>query len=112
MDKKGYSLVEVTVAAVIFAVAVAGVFASVASMHQQGTKSGNKLRAAQLSKKVLESLRQQVSANNPAALNSNQGSSTTPLTDADFPGYGYWYTVTTDAATQVKRVDITVRTPP
>ena len=115
MNKRGYSLVEIIVAAVIFSVSIASVFASVSSFRIPVEDSTRQLRAAQLSKKILEGLRQKVAdpmATNPDLSNGQHGTSGAPSVDAEFPAYQYWYTVSNVAGSNVLKVDITVRTPP
>jgi Tfp pilus assembly protein PilV len=117
MNKRGFSLVEITVAAVVFSVSIASVFASVSSFRKPVADSTTKLRAAQLSKKILEDLRQKVTDPEHPDLDTSppwHGTSGSPLTDAEFeaqyPGYRYWYRV--QNLGNVKQVEITVRTPP
>ena len=72
-----------------------------------------KIKAGQLSKKILEVLRDQVS-NTMAAdtlQNGNHGTAGSPKTDPEFPGYQYWYNVSNVAGSTAVQVDITVRTP-
>jgi Tfp pilus assembly protein PilV len=119
MNKRGYSLVEITVAAVVFSVSIASVFASVSSFRKPVEDSTKRVRAAQLSKKILEGLRQKVA--DPMATSvelsvGQHGTSGAPLTDAefeaDYPGYRYWYTVSNIVGSNAVKVDIIVRTPP
>jgi prepilin-type N-terminal cleavage/methylation domain-containing protein len=112
MKKQGFTLVEITVAAVVFAASTAVVFTSVSSFRRPLELSTRKQRAAQLSKKVLDGLRQLVSDPTSAALTLGQhGTSAAATLDAEFPGYGYWYEVFDDTGDAV-RVELTVRTPP
>jgi type II secretory pathway pseudopilin PulG len=115
MNNRGYSLVEITVAAVVFSVSIASVFASVSSFRKPVADSTTKLRAAQLSKKILEGLRQRVADPEHPDLDAASpwhGTSGSPRTDPEFPGYEYWYRVQNLGGTNVKQVEITVRTPP
>ena len=106
MNKKGFSLTEVAVASVIFAFSITGILASVAKMRVPAEISNKKLRSAQLSKQVLEELRS-VPTTAPAFVDGTYSG----LVKAEYPGYTYDYTVTTDAVTGVKKVVVTVHTP-
>jgi prepilin-type N-terminal cleavage/methylation domain-containing protein len=110
MNNRGFTLVEVVVAAVIFSASIVGVFTTVSSFRTPLETSTKKLRAAQLSRKVLEGLRQGVWFNHPNPDPLSVGVHG-PAADADFPGYSYSYTVTDGGGTVPDRVDITVTTP-
>jgi prepilin-type N-terminal cleavage/methylation domain-containing protein len=110
MNKRGFTLVEIAVAAVVFAASIAGVFSTVSSFRVPLETSTKKLRAAQLSKKVLEGLRQDVWQNHPGPDPLSIGTHG-PTADTDYPGYTYSYTVTDGTGTVPDTVDITVTTP-
>lgn len=57
---KGFSLVEVMVAAVIFTIAVAGVFASLASSRKPTVDTDTSLRGALCGQQILEKFRAKV----------------------------------------------------
>ena len=59
-NKSGFSMVEALIAAVIFAVAVVGVFATSAALKKPTVVSDKKLTAAYIGKQVLEDLRSKV----------------------------------------------------
>jgi len=113
MNKRGFTLVEIAIAAVVFSVSIASVFASVSSFRTPVMTATRKIKAGQLSKKILDGLRQRVS--NVMAADTLQigdhGTAGAPKTDVDFPGYQYWYTVSNVGGSTAVRVDLTVRTP-
>ena len=109
MNKRGFSLIEVTVAAVIFSVSIAGVFASISAMQRPVDTSSKKVIAGQLAKKVLENLRDKVKAPIAGVAEFTAGAHN-GLTDAAFPLYSYDYFVTWQA-NGVMKVDVTVHTP-
>ncbi len=60
----GFTLVEIIVSSLIFAIAAAGVFATVSMLKQPTNVSSKEVTAAFIGKRILEDLRTQVDANN------------------------------------------------
>ena len=58
------SMTEVIIAAIIFAIAAAGVFTLLSTFRVQGRQSTHRLEAAYVGKSVIENLRSSVSAEN------------------------------------------------
>ena len=62
-QEKGFTVVEVVVATLIFAIAATGLFAMVAGLQKQGVESSSgDVNAALVGKRVLENLRTSVDA--------------------------------------------------
>lgn len=64
MNKKGVSLVEVTIAALIFSIAAAGLFIVLSQQRQTSDRSERRLQAAYYAKQLLEELRAKVDQRN------------------------------------------------
>ena len=58
----GFTITEVIVAAVIFTIAMAGIFTSISNLRQPAAESSQEVTAAFIGKKILDNLRTQVSA--------------------------------------------------
>jgi prepilin-type N-terminal cleavage/methylation domain-containing protein len=59
---EGFTVVEVIVASVIFALTAAGIFATVSALNQPATESSEEVTAVFLGKRILEDLRKDVDA--------------------------------------------------
>ena len=104
-------MVEVVVAAVLFAVASAGIFATI-SYTSRTVQSSSRVQAATLAKKVLDQLNTQVDASTwDTAGNLLTVGNYGPIADANFPGCTINYTASPDAATGARKVLITVVCP-
>lgn len=100
---------ESTIAAIIFAVAAAGIFATVAVMRKPAAESEDRVNAAYFAKEILEDLRSNVDARNW----DTGDLSTTPTPTHTVPAQGKYtaqYTVTT-MPSGAKKVDVTVTWP-
>jgi Tfp pilus assembly protein PilV len=107
MKKRSFSLVEVVVAAVIFAVASLGIFATINLMDKTAT-SDARLKAALFAKKILDGLSAEIEPgvnNTGGALSSGTHQ---VADDADFSGYTASYYVSADTATGARKVKVTV----
>ena len=67
----GFSIVEVVVAALIFAIAAAGFYSAVVGLTQQTEPLNQRAKAAFIGKQILEDLRTSVNAENWGSLGSN-----------------------------------------
>ncbi|MBF0384672.1 MAG: hypothetical protein HQL27_02255 [Candidatus Omnitrophica bacterium] len=64
LKKSGFaSLLEITIAAIIFVIAGIGIFTTIAMFRPQATGSTNRLKAAYIGKYMLDELRSGVDAN-------------------------------------------------
>lgn len=61
-NSPGFTITEVVVAAVIFTIAMAGIFTSISYLRQPAVESSEEVTAAFIGKKILDDLRSQVSA--------------------------------------------------
>ncbi len=120
MNNKAFSLVEVTVAAVIFSAAMAGVFASLGAIKRPAAQTDNSLKAAYCGQQVLQTFRANVDSRDWDEPSSNLAvgdhtidSTTTPsITSFSACGAGTGvtsvdYTVTA-ADNGTRRVELTV----
>ena len=104
MNKKGFSLIEVILASLIFALSVAGFYAALGSVRTPVQQTDRSLIAAQYGKEVLEDLRKDVGASNSLAEGPTVIS---PARVID----GVTYTATINVVTQAdssKKVDVSV----
>jgi prepilin-type N-terminal cleavage/methylation domain-containing protein len=113
-SKRAFSMVEVIVAAVLFAIASAGIFATI-SYTNRSVESDKRVQAATFSKKILDQLNKDVNAltwdivgsngltigNHPIALGS----------DSDFPQCFGGYDVTDPDGNGGRKVLITIDCP-
>jgi len=107
--RQGFTMVEVVVAAVIFALAAAGIFATISAMQQPAVESEEEIKAAFMAKRVLDEFRNNVDASlwsdpmwDPAG---------NPHTLGDVIIDGITYTPTydvTDMPDGSKKVDVTI----
>ncbi len=58
----GFTIVEVIVSAVIFTLAVAGIFATISALRSPATESSQEVTAAFVGKRILDDMRTEVSA--------------------------------------------------
>ena len=97
--QSGFSLVEVMVASLIFALSIAGIMATVSALNRPATQTSREVIAAMLGEQLLEKFRKEVNASNWDGLNQQwvNGSPLTPGTHPSqtIPGPdGKNYTVT------------------
>jgi type II secretory pathway pseudopilin PulG len=95
-SRRAFSMVEVIVAAILFAVASASIFGTISHTDQTAV-SNSRVRGALLGRKVLDRLSKAVTTENWTTGLLTVGSHTWPA-DADFPGYVVTYEVTSDAS--------------
>ena len=69
--KKGFSMVEVIVAAVIFALAAAGIFSTISALTKPAAESDNEVTAALIAKQTLDKMRGDVRADTWQDASSN-----------------------------------------
>ena len=99
----GFSLVEAIIAAVIFAIATAGIFSTLIVLRKPAAESDERIGAAYFAQQILEDLRAYVSANGwdtgPLSVGVHSGSGPITLTGSGPYGvlYTAQYTVTQDA---------------
>ena len=105
-------MVEVIVAAVIFALAAAGIFATITALSKPATESDHSVTAAFLGKQMLEELRTHVDATTWSSAIGNPlkdgtyNSIATPTIDGI--DYDISYTVTDDPDSDGRYVTLTV----
>lgn len=109
---KAFTLVEVIISSVIFALAMAGVYASVSQLRQPATESSQEVTAAFLGKQILDKLRTQINAQswNMVSGNLMAGQSYTGLA-ATINGinYNYSYIVEDDpGGTNARKVTLNI----
>jgi Tfp pilus assembly protein PilV len=105
MNKKGFSMMEALVAAMVFSIGVVGVFAAMSSQKAPAVESDARVKAAFAAKQFLEGLRSQVDAADYAA---NTGNLTLGVHSGVSLGtYTVDYTVS-DAGNNARRVDLTI----
>ena len=118
--KKGFSIVEVLVASMVFSIAAIGIFSTIAAIRKPAAVSERKISAAYYGKRILDDLRAKTDAR-PGVWNGGVlGTSgslpyTVVLSPVTISGtaFGASYTVT-DAtpaaigAKEVRKVDLTV----
>jgi Tfp pilus assembly protein PilV len=61
-ENEGFTVVEVIVASLIFALTAAGIFATISALNQPVVESSEEVKAAFLGKRILEDLRKEVDA--------------------------------------------------
>jgi Tfp pilus assembly protein PilV len=115
---KGFTILEVIISGVLFALVAVGAIAAVAALKQPVATSREDINAAYLGKQILEQLRSYVDAddwNDPTnKLDPNGGpggdgvyNHLTPVI-IDGVSYTYSYKVRADPATNARRVDLTI----
>ncbi len=115
LKQMGFSLVEVVVATLIFALAAAGIMATVAALSNPSRSVRSDVQAAFLAREVIEDLRGQVTAtewtnaSGPFVQGADYGAAYPDVTDtAGGVTYSREYTITDDPDTGGKFVDVTV----
>lgn len=105
----GFTIVEVVVAALIFALAVTGVFSAIGALRGPAVASKEDITAAFVGKQVLEDLRTEVDAETWTTGSLANGNYTLPAVTVDGVAYTPSYLVTNDpGGTQAKKVDLTI----
>jgi prepilin-type N-terminal cleavage/methylation domain-containing protein len=104
MNKKGFSIMESLVAAMIFSIGVVGVFAAMSSQKAPSEESDDRIKAALAGKQLLESLRSKVNAADYAA---NTGELSLGAHNVSLGTWTATYTVT-NAGNNVRKVDLTI----
>jgi prepilin-type N-terminal cleavage/methylation domain-containing protein len=94
----GFTLVEVVVAAIIFAIAAAGMMATVSSLTTPAAESSREVTAAFIGKQILENLRRNVNAENWNTGNLSTGFHPAFNTTINEVGYISRYRVVADPA--------------
>lgn len=116
-NSRGFSIVEVVVAAIIFAIAAAGMYATVASLNKPAEDFSERSKAAMIGKQVLEMLRFNVdqdyweteTANPTYPLSFGQHNMTAVVLDGVI--YSSYYIVTQDPDTGGRKVSVNVYWP-
>lgn len=107
--RDGFTIVEVVVAALIFAITVAGAMGAVSSLRAPAAASKEDITAAFIGKQVLEDLRSAVDAETWASGDLSNGVHTLANMTVGGVTYTPTYTVSDDpSGTQAKKVDLTV----
>lgn len=107
-DNTGFSIMEAALAAVIFAVAAAGIFSTIAVMRQPAVESEERIGAAYYAQQILEDLRAKVDQGNLAA---NTGDLSTGNHSAGSSGIYSADYVVTPQANGSRKVTVTVTWP-
>ena len=115
----GFSITETLVAAVIFAVTAAGIFATIGGLKKPGVKTNRSLEAAYIGQQVLEGMRNNVDAgkwNDPGDALYGTAAGTAhncnPQTIVkDGVTYQCTYTVTQDTNSGARKVVVNVTWP-
>ena len=113
----GFTITEALVAAVIFSIATAGIFATISALKKPSVKTDKSLEAAYIGQRVLEDLRSGVDANPNSAWNDSTNPKTLtaggpyncPAADVT-PSYTCTYTVT-QQPNGAREVDVHVSCP-
>ena len=103
-SRRAFTMVEVIVAALLFAVSAAGIFATI-SYTTSTTISDNRIKAGLYSKRVLDSLTKSVASNTWDTSSLSVGNHTWP-SDSDFPGYNASYVVTDAGGARKVQVNV------
>ena len=112
LNQKAFSLVEVMVAAVVFMVSVAGIYAAVGSMSKTTVaQSADDIKGSLYGQRFLESLRAEVGTSTWSSGVSPlfPGTGKTMPTYAEFPGYSGTYDVVD--LNGVRKVTLNITTP-
>ncbi len=104
LNKKGFSMMEAMVAAMIFAIGVVGVYATMSSQNEPSMESDERVKAAFAGKKFLESLRGRVDAQTFTTGDLSIGTHT-PVSVGT---YSYSYVVSNPGPGGARHVDLTV----
>lgn len=112
-QETAFTITEVVVSALIFAIATAGIMATASSMRKPAVESSEDVAAAFLAKRILDGLRSQLAAGTWNQVGGNFDTSVSnhvlnPIT-LDGTVYTPWYTIETDPqGTQARKVNLTV----
>ena len=118
--QRGFSITETLVAAVIFSITAAGIFATISGLKKPVAKTGHSLEAAYIGQQVLEGLRSGVDAGpnspwndatNPKALTVGQHNCSPLTVVKNTITYACTYTVTQDPNSGARKVDVNVSCP-
>ena len=93
-EDKGFSLIEVIMAALIFAIATGGLFSTFRVQREYSNKSERKLQAAYCGRQVLEELRSKIDQRNWDSGNLQEGTRTYTFASAPCSAFTAAYTVT------------------
>lgn len=108
--EKGFTLIEVIVASIIFIMTAAGLLATISAISRPAAISERELTAATIARGVIERLRKDIDAESwsDSTGNLSIGSHTmTPLTVTG-KTFARSYAVTTDASTGGRNISVTV----
>ncbi len=106
-NQKGASLVEVTIAALIFSIAAAGLFATFTTQRRASDRAERRLQAAYYGRQIFDNFRAKVDQRNWGDLSSNLSVGTHTLPPSG--PYTASYTVTEDPTTGVRKVNLTIQ---
>ena len=108
-QNNGFTIVEVVVAALIFAITVAGAFGAISALRGPAMSSKEDLTASFIGKQVLEDLRTAVDAETWATGDLTNGAHTLANVTVNGVIFSPSYTVSDDpGGTQAKKVDLTI----
>jgi len=110
IKNKGLSLIEVVISAVLFSIAALGMFSTLSMMRVSSDVSDKRLGAAYFGKQCLEQLRAKV---DQRAYNGTDYTNELSLGPHNCPGpadpvYTGTYTVSEDATTKARKVNLSV----
>lgn len=110
LNRRGFSIVEAMVAAVILSISVVGVFATMSSQKAPAAEADKRVLVAQAAKQFLEELRSKVNAvdyeNNTGPLAVGPGS--TPLAHGPYPCGVYSCSYIVTPVGNARKVDLTI----
>ena len=107
----GFTLVEVVVASVIFAITAAGIVAMLSALSKPADEAQEAVAASLVGKQILEEFRKEVDMttwDEPGGALAVGGPYTLPDVVIDGTTYTPTYTVVEDASTGARRVDLHV----
>ncbi len=90
--RKAFTMTEVVIATLIFALAMAGVFSTIANLRQPSIESTQEVTAAFIGKRILDDLRKDVSAETWNTGKLVNGTTYGPFSAAVVDGQTYTYT--------------------
>ncbi|NJN78757.1 MAG: prepilin-type N-terminal cleavage/methylation domain-containing protein [Saprospiraceae bacterium] len=110
--KSGFTIIEVTIASVIFAIAAAGILATITAMRRPAEVSQERVTAAYLGKTLMEELRSEVNAStwDPSRSNASNlrlGNHRVQRT-VDGVTYNLAYTISELSNNGPRRMDLTI----
>jgi len=109
-NSKGFSLVEVVVASVVFAISAAGTIAMISSLNKPAHETSDAVTASLVGKQILEEFRKEVDMATWDEVDGKLAVGDHTLADIVIDGQTYTptYTVVEDASTRARRVDLHV----